>query len=272
GLGAFGSFTLEKYTQAYTDPDFAGIILNTIIFTIGSAFVATVLAVFLAYLNTRTNIPFKFLFRILSIIPMMIPHILFSVSWVLLLNPSNGILNLLLREILSLEGAPFNIYTLQGMILVEGLLDLPIAYLILAPAMGAFDVSFEESSKVCGASDLRTLTRVTLPILRPAILASFILVIVRSLASFAVPSIIGMPGRIYVLATHIYRIIATGFAADYGMAAAVGMSALAASITLIYLYRYLTSQSEKYVTISSRGYRPSVVDLKNAKYPLFGIG
>ncbi len=271
GLGAFGSFTLEKYIRSYTDPAFAGIIINTVIFTIGSAFVATVLALFLAYLNTRTNIPFKFLFRIISIIPMMIPHILFSVSWVLLLNPSNGMINLFLREILSLQGSPFNIYTLPGMILVEGLLDMPIAYLILAPAMAAFDVSFEESSKVCGASNLRTLTKVTLPVLRPAILASFILVIVRSLASFAVPSIIGMPGRIYVLATHIYQIIATGFAADYGMAAAVGMSALAASITLIYLYRYLTSESEKYVTISSRGYRPSLIDLKKAKYPLFGI-
>ena len=271
GLGAFGSFTLDKYTQAYTDPEFAGIIVNTVIFTIGSAFVATSLALFLAYLNTRSNIPFKFLFSIISIIPMMIPHILFSVSWVLLLNPSNGIINLFLQEIFSLEGSPFNIYTLQGMILVEGLLDLPIAYLILAPAMASFDVSFEESSRVCGASNLRTLVRVTLPVLRPAILASFILVIVRSLASFAVPSVIGMPGRIYVLATHIYQIIATGFAADYGMAAAVGMSALVASITLIYLYRYLTSESEKYVTISSRGYKPSVVDLKSAKYPLFGI-
>jgi iron(III) transport system permease protein len=271
GIGAFGTFTLEKYIKSYTDPEFAEIIVNTVIFTIGSAFVATLLALFLAYLNTRTNIPFKFLFRILSIIPMMIPHILFSVSWVLLLNPSNGLINLFLRQILSLENSPFNIYTLGGMILVEGLLDLPIAYLILAPALAAFDVSLEESSKVSGASNLRTLTRVTLPVLRPAILASFILVIVRSLASFAVPSIIGMPGRIYVLATHIYRIIATGFAADFGMAAAVGMSALAASITLIYLYRYLTSESEKYVTISSRGYRPAVIELKNAKYPLFAI-
>jgi iron(III) transport system permease protein len=271
GIGAFGTFTLEKYIESYTDPEFAEIIVNTVIFTIGSALVATLLALFLAYLNTRTNIPFKFLFRILSIIPMMIPHILFSVSWVLLLNPSNGLINLFLRQILSLENSPFNIYTLGGMILVEGLLDLPIAYLILAPAMAAFDVSLEESSKVSGASNLRTLTRVTLPVLRPAILASFILVIVRSLASFAVPSIIGMPGRIYVLATHIYRIIATGFAADFGMAAAVGMSALAASITLIYLYRYLTSESEKYVTISSRGYRPAVIELKNAKYPLFAL-
>jgi iron(III) transport system permease protein len=271
GLGAFGTFTLEKYIRSYTDPALASIIVNTVIFIIGSALVATVLALFLAYLNTRTNIPFKFLFRIISIIPMMIPHILFSVSWVLLLNPSNGILNLLLREILNLEGAPFNIYTLPGMILVEGLLDLPIAYLILAPAMSSFDVSLEESSKVCGSSDLRTLGRITLPVLRPAILSSVILVIVRSLASFAVPSIIGMPGRIYVLSTHIYRIIATGFAADFGMAAAVGMSVLATSISLIYLYRYLTSESEKYVTISSRGYRPTVINLKNAKYPLFGI-
>ena len=271
GLGAFGSFTLEKYVKAYADPAFADILVNTAVFTIGSAVVATVLALFLAYLNTRTNIPFKFMFRIISLIPMMVPHILFAVSWVLLLNPSNGMINLFLRQVLGMDGVALSIYTMQGMILVEGLLDLPIAYLVIAPAMSAFDVSLEESSKVCGASNLRTLTKVTLPVLRPAILAAMTLVIVRSLASFAVPSVIGMPGRIYVLATHIYRVVATGFATDYGLAAAVGMSALAASITLIFLYRHLTREGEKYVTISSRGYRPTVIDLKKARYPLFGI-
>jgi iron(III) transport system permease protein len=270
GLNAFGAFTLSKYVKAYTDPAFAEILVNTAVFTIGSALVSTVLALFLAYLNTRTNIPFKFVFRIISLIPMMVPHILFAVSWVLLLNPSNGMINLFLRQVFGWEGVALNIYTLQGMILVEGLLDLPIAYLVIAPAMSAFDVS-EESSKVCGASNLRTLLRVTLPVLRPAILAAATLVIVRSLASFAVPSVIGMPGRIYVLATHIYRVVATGYVTDYGMAAAVGMSALAASITLIFLYRHLTREGEKYVTVSSRGYRPSVIDLKGARYPLFGI-
>ena len=271
GLSSFGSFTLSKYVKGYIDPAFADILANTLIFTVGSAIVASILALFLAYLNTRTNIPFKFLFRIISLIPMMVPHILFAVSWVLLLNPSNGMINLFLRQVYGLEGAALSIYSLKGMILVEGLLDLPIAYLVIAPAMSAFDVSLEESSKVCGASNLRTLFRVTLPVLRPAILAAITLVIVRSLASFAVPSVIGMPGRIYVLATHIYRIVATGYATDYGLAAAVGMSALAASITLILLYRHLTRQGEKYVTVSSRGYRPTVIDLKGAKYPLFGI-
>ncbi|MGB7971856.1 MAG: iron ABC transporter permease, partial [Candidatus Deferrimicrobiaceae bacterium] len=271
GFGTFGNFTVDKYVEAYTDPELTVVLWNTLIFTLGSASVATLLALFLSYTNTRTNIPFKFFFGIISIVPMMIPHILFAVSWVLLLNPSNGILNRLLMDLFGLKTALFNIYSLPGMILVEGLLDLPIAYLIIAPAMSAFDVSLEESSKVCGASPLRTLTRVTLPVLRPAILASVILVIVRCIASFAVPSVIGMPGRIYVLATHIYRIISTGFAADYGKAAAVGMSALAASILLIYLYRYLTSESGKYVTISGRGFKPALIDLRLSRYPLMGV-
>ena len=271
GLTAFGTFTLQKYVAAYTDPALAGIILNTVVFVLGSAVLATTLALFLAYLNNRTDIPFKFLFRIISIIPMMIPHILFSVSWALLLNPSNGLINLVLKQAFFLDHAPLNIYSLWGMILVEGLLDLPIAYLIIAPAMASFDVALEESSKVCGAGAVRTLFRVTLPVLRPAILAAFILGVVRSLASFAVPSVIGMPGRVYVLATHLYQLIATGFSTDYGMAAAVGMSVLATSVTLIFVYRALTAESEKYVTISSRGYRPTVIPLKAARIPLFAI-
>jgi iron(III) transport system permease protein len=155
------------------------------------------------------------------------------------------------------------------MIVVEGLLDLPIAYLIIAPAMASFDVALEESSRVCGAGTWRTLVRITLPVLRPAILAAFILGVVRSLASFAVPSVIGMPGRVNVLATHLYQMIATGFATDYGKAAAVGMSVLAASVTLIFLYRALTAESEKFVTISGRGYRPQVIALGAARIPLF---
>jgi iron(III) transport system permease protein len=271
GLTAFGRFTLDKYVGAYTDPAFFGVMFNTVVFVLGSSVLATVLAVFLAYLNTRTDIPFKGLFGVLSIIPMMIPHLLFSVSWALLLNPSNGMLNTVLKGLFSLERAPFNVYSLEGMILVEALLDLPIAYLIIAPAMRSFDVALEESSRVFGAGHWRTLARVTLPILRPAILAAFILGVVRSLASFAVPQVLGMPGRVSVLATHIYEMISLGFSPDYGRAAALGMSVLAASVTLIYVYRALTAEGEKYVTIAGRGYRPTLIELGRARIPLFGV-
>jgi iron(III) transport system permease protein len=270
-FGMLGHFTTAKYIAAYTDPGLSDVLLNTLLFTCGSAVLATALAFFLAYMNTRTNIPFKFLFGVVAIIPMMIPHILFTASWAMLLNPNNGILNRLLMEILGLNSSVFNVYTLRGMILVESLLDLPIAYLVIVPAMSAFDVSLEESSRVCGASNLRTLIRITLPVLRPAILASGILVMVRSLASFAVPSVIGMPGRVYVLASHIYRIVAIGYATDYGKAAAVGMSVLGTSIVLIYLYRYLTAEGEQFVTISSRGFKPSRIDLKKYRYPAAGV-
>jgi len=271
GLTASGKFTLAKYIAAYTDPALLEVIWNTVIFVGGAASTATALALFLAYLNIRTDIPFKFIFGIISVIPMMIPHLLFSVSWVLLLNPSNGILNLILKQVFSLHHAPFNIYSLPGMVLVEGLLDLPIAYLIIAPAMASFDASLEESSRVCGASTAKTIFRITLPVLRPAILAAFILCVIRGLASFAVPSVIGMPGRIYVLATHLYQMVSTGFAADYGKAAAVGMSVLLASIILIYLYRYLTSASDRFVTIAGRGYKPTIINLQRSKIPLFLI-
>ena len=271
GLTAFGSFTLKKYIEAYTDPAFFEVIVNTMIFVLGSSLMATVLALFLAYLNNRTDIPMKFMFRVISILPMMIPHLLFAVSWALLLNPSNGMMNLAIKDVFGLESAPFNIYSLPGMILVEGLLDMPVAYLIIAPAMASFDVALEESSRVFGAGTLRTLMRVTLPVLRPAILASFILGVVRGLASFAVPSVLGMPGRVNVLSTYLYQMVATGFAPDYGKAAAVGMSVLAVSITLIVVYRALTAESEKYVTISGRGYRPAVIELKAAKIPLFTV-
>lgn len=269
GLTSFGEFTLAKYAEVYGDPALLDVMVNTVVFVLGSSTLSTVLAIALAYLNTRSDIPFKVLFGVLSVVPMMIPHLLFAASWALLLNPSNGMLNLALMRGLSLDSAPFDIYTLPGMILVEGLLDLPIAYLIIAPAMASFDVTLEESSRVAGAGPWRTLLRVTLPVLRPAILAALILGIVRSLASFAVPQVVGMPGRVRVLATYLYEMIATGFATDYGKAAALGMSVLAASVTLIVVYRALTAASEKFVTVSSRGFRPSVVALGRARWPLF---
>ena len=271
GLTVSGDFTLSKYISAYADPDLFEVLWNTVIFVSGSSLFAVMLALFLAYISVRTDMPFRFLFKIIPVIPLMIPHVLFTISWAMLLNPSNGILNLLLRQLFNLQSSPFNIYTMSGMILVEGLLDMPIAYLVISPAMASFDASLEESSRVSGAGRLLTLTRITLPVLRPAILAAFILCVIRCLASFAVPAVMGMRGRIHVLTTHLYRMISTGFQADYGKAAAIGVSVLVTSIILIYVYRYFTSASERFVTVSSRGYKPSIIELKNAKAPIFVI-
>ena len=269
GIGAIGAFTTDKYIAAYTDPALPKTLLNTVVFTLGAACFSTILGGLLAYLSVRTDIPFSGLFRVLPVVPMMIPHVLFAAAWITLLNPTNGMLNLFLRNVFGLSDGPFNIYSLGGMIFLEGMLDLPVTYLVISPAMYSFDTTLEEASRVSGASNLYTLRRVTLPILKPAFLATFTLAIIRTLAAFAIPSMVGMPGRIHILTTHIYRIISVGWSPDYGRAAALGLIVLAASIILVYLYRHLISEGSQFVTVTGKGYRPTVVELGRARYPLF---
>src|SRR5690606_25706798 len=212
-----------------------------------------------------TDIPFRGVLHLLPVVSMMIPHLAYGSSWALLLNPTNGMLNLILQEF---GLGPINIYSLPGMIFVEGLLDLPVAYLVIVAAMASFDSSLEEASWVSGRSRAATWWRIILPILRPAILAAITLVLIRSISAFAIPSVLGMPGRIEVLTTFIYRLINVGFVPDYGRAAAVGVSVLGAAVVLVYLYRSLTARSERFVTISGKGYRPTISRLGVWRWPL----
>lgn len=266
GLGAFGDFTLEKYIRVYTDPRLYRVLVNTFIFTFGSALIATGLAFGLAYLNFRTDAPFRGLLHLIPILSMMVPHLAFGTSWALLLNPTNGMLNVFLRDTLGL--GIINIYSLTGMVVVEGLLELPVAYLVIAAAMRSFDTALEEASWINGGSSRRTMFRIILPMLQPALLAALMLVVIRALGAFAIPSVLGMPARIDVLTTYVYTMVTTGFLPDYGRAAAVGISVLLTAIVLVVVYRYYTRASERFVTIGGRGYRPQQVKLGAMRIPL----
>lgn len=266
GLGAFGDFTVEKYVRVYTDPRLYRVLVNTVVFTLGSAIIATAMAFGLAYLNFRTDAPFRGLLHLLPILSMMVPHLAFGTAWALLLNPSNGIINVFLRDTLGL--GVLNVYSLPGMVFIEGLLELPVAYLVIAAAMGSFDNALEEASWISGGSTRRTMLKIILPMLRPALLAAIMLVVIRSLGAFAIPSVLGMPARIDVLTTYVYRLVTTGFLPDYGRAAAVGISVLATAIVLVFVYRHYTSAAERFVSIGGRGYKPQRVKLRGLRYPV----
>src|SRR5690554_4588535 len=266
GLGAFGDLTLDKYAEVYTDPRLYQVLFNTLVFTLGSALIATGLAFGLAYLNFRTDAPFRGLLHLLPILSMMVPHLAFGTAWALLLNPSNGIFNVFLRDTLGL--GVINIYSLAGMVFIEGLLELPVAYLVIAAAMRSFDTALEEASWISGGSSRRTMFRIILPMLQPALLAALMLVVIRALGAFAIPSVLGMPARIDVLTTYVYRIVTTGFLPDYGRAAAVGISVLLTAVVLVFVYRHYTRAGERFVTIGGRGYRPQRVKLSVWRWPL----
>ena len=114
---------------------------------------------------------------------------------------------------------------------------------------------------MAGSSQWRILRRVTLPLMRPAILAALTLNFVRALESFDTPAIIALPARIEVFTTKIYREALSAYPPDYNLAAAYGVSLLAIALSFVYLYRRLTARVESFATVTGKGYRPNRVDL-----------
>ena len=97
-LGVPGHFTLENYIHAYTDAEAYRLILTSFIFGIGASGLSVVFALILAWITIRTNAPYRRLFELTAIIPNILPPLLIAISWVLLLNPSNGLINGLWRS------------------------------------------------------------------------------------------------------------------------------------------------------------------------------
>lgn len=265
-LGVPGDFTLSHYIRAYSDPLTYQLLLNSFVFAAGSSVLATILAGAVAWISVRTNAPFRKFFELTAIIPNIFPPVMLAVAWTVLLSPRTGLINRFLMDLLGLDNAPFNIYSMGGMVFVEALITTPLAFLILSASLYSMDPSLEESARVAGSSNLQIAWRITFPIVRPALLAAATLNFVRAIESFDTPAIIALPARIEVFTTKIYREAVGAFPPDQNMAATYGVSLLAITMVFVYFYRRLTSRSERYVTVTGRGYRPAVIDLGRWRY------
>ena len=172
----------------------------------------------LAWLVERSDLPGREALRGLVLLPMATPPILLAIAWAMLLSPRNGVLNQALMNIFALSKAPFNIYTLPGMVFVQGLALVPTAYLFLAPAFANMDPSLEEAAMASGAGTWTLIRRIMLPILWPPILSAAIFLLIVSLVVFDVPGALGIPARLFVLSSQIYYLVANGPAAFRSMA------------------------------------------------------
>jgi iron(III) transport system permease protein len=265
-LGVPGHFTLQNYVQAYSDPTAYPLILTSFIFGIGASGLSVILALTLAWITIRTNAPFRRLFELVAIVPNILPPLLISISWVLLLNPSNGLINGILVRLFGLERGPFNIYSLPGLIFVEGLILTPLAFLIIAAALKSMDPSLEESAKTLGSGEVGVAARITFPLMRPAILAAGTLNFVRAVESFDTPAIIALPARLEVFTTKIWREALGSFPTNHNLAATYGVGILLIALIFVYLYRRFTSQVESFSTVTGKGFRPHQIDLGRWRY------
>jgi iron(III) transport system permease protein len=260
------ALTLDNYRAAYTDPLTYQLLFNSFVFATGSSIVATALAATLAWISIRTNAPFRKLFELTAIVPNIFPPVMLAVSWTILLSPRTGLINRYLMEVFGLAAAPFNVYSLWGMIFVEALITTPLAFLIVSASLYSMDPALEESARVAGSSNFQVAWRITLPIIRPALLASAMLNFVRAIESFDTPAIIALPARIEVFTTKIYREAVGAFPPNQNLAATYGVSLLLVTMLFVYFYRRLTVRSERYVTVTGRGYRPMIIDLGRWRY------
>jgi iron(III) transport system permease protein len=270
-LGLPGHFTFSNYVRAYADPEAYPLLLNSFIFGVGSSGLSVLFALALAWITIRTNAPFRRLFELTAIIPNILPPILVSISWVMLLNPSNGLINAAIVQLFGVEQGPFNIYSIPGLIFVEALILTPLAFLIIAAAMKSMDPSLEESAKTLGSGEFGVAYRITLPLMRPAILAAATLNFVRAVESFDTPAIIALPARIEVFTTKIWREALGSFPTNHNLAAAYGVGILAIALIFVYLYRRFTSQVESFSTVTGKGFRPHQIDLGRWRFLASGV-
>ena len=263
-----GTFTFEVFQRLYTYPMNLGALSNTLIAAAATMVLGTLLAFPLAWLVGRTNLYGRKFFRSLFVLTYMVPPYLGAMAWLRLLNPNVGTINVLLRTLFQLGDAPgpLNIYSLGGMIWVLTTFYYPYAFITISRAMEKMDPSLEEASRISGASPLKTVFKVTLPMMTPSLIAGALLVFVCAASCYGIPSIIGAPGKVHTVTTRIIEYNGLG---AQGLSDATGLSVFLMVIAIVVLYiSDFVIAKKQYITVSGKSTRPNVVELRKWRIPL----
>lgn len=266
------SVSFSNYIQIVQDPKTWEVIGTTALFTMGATSIGIGIAMFLAWVIERTDVPMRRFLFVATLIPMAIPSMIYAMAWIQLGGPNNGLINVTLTN-LGLGFLQFNVFSLWSMIVIQGLSLASHAYLLIAVSFRTFDTSWEEQSFICGRGRLATLAHITLPMLKPALLATALFFTVVSMETFDIPVTLGLTSHVQVVSTQIYWSThpESGRLPDYGMASALAVFLVAIAFFMIHLYQRATRHAKQFVTITARGYRPRRMPLGAWRWPLFAL-
>ncbi len=266
-LGAAIGFSAENYLRVFADRQIWSLLNNSILYAAGSAALGTGIGAMLAWIVARTNTPGKRLVELMPLYPILMPPIMKNIAWILLLAPKSGILNNMIEQLTGTNPLWFNAFSLAGMIWVFGLACVPLGYLFLLPVFLSFDPSLEESAYIAGSKPVHTMLHITFPLAIPAFLSAFVLNFLRGLRGFETPVLQGTPGGINVFVARVYDSMALEF--NTGLATSYSMVLVALSVITLMFYIRATRFSERYATITGKGYRVKVIDIGPWKYITF---
>jgi iron(III) transport system permease protein len=254
-----GRLSVANFRDAYTSVGLGEMMINSLAFALGSSVVSLAIGSVMAYLIVRTDVPGKSLMFAASLVPLIIPGILHTIAWTFILDPNIGVANKWLIE--PLDGNhPFNVYSIPGMIVIEGLHLAPLVFLLMVAAFRSMDPALEESAIMSGASLPTVFRRITLPLVRPAVYAAVLIMIVRGLESFEVPAVVGLRNHIWVYTSRIWQAL-NDAVPNYGQAGAYAMTLLALTSIGVFFQTRMSKRGRAFQTITGKGFRPHPVRL-----------
>lgn len=253
-------FTLDTLARAYGRWRIYPALLNSVVYAATTATLVLIVGGFLAWLVERTDSSVRRMTDLFALAPILMPAILLISGWILLLGPRSGMINLIARDWFGASGPVFDIYSFWGMVWVGMLQELPLAFLWLWPAFRSMNPDLEEAGRIAGAGFLTTLRRITLPVLRPTILAAWIIFFIYALGALSVPLLIGVPAKIFLYSAEIY-LAYRRIPSDLNIASAYSLLFLIVTALSIWAYRRATTDAARFVTVTGRAYRPRLVRL-----------
>jgi iron(III) transport system permease protein len=261
-----GAPTLVNFREAYGNEAFAlGTMLwNSLRFAVGATLLALVIGTTLAYLTVRTDVPMRGLIFAAALVPLIMPGVLNTISWIFLASPQIGWINRALEPLFG--PATVDIFSLGGMIMVEGLSQSPLVFLLMYAAFRSMDPSLEESALMSGARLSTVVRRITLPLARPTLYAALLIMTVLALEAFETPALLGIPSGIWVFTSRIYRVLSE-FPVKYGEAGAYSISLLALTSIGVFWQSRLSASAKAFQTVTGKGFRPRPMPLGRWRWP-----
>ena len=259
------AYGLENFVDL---PRYRHIFANTVTVAVAATAMAVLFGFVMGWILSRTNVPGRSALEQLMALPYYVTPLMGALAWSLIGSPSGGFLNQVWRA-LGGEGYLIDVTTPYGIAWVMALFEGSVAFVMIGAVMKSMDPALEEASQVLGAGRLRTMLRITLPLVLPGVLGAAIFVFAEMLGSFSAALVLGLPSRFYVVTTAMYQLVSQ-YPPQFPRAAAMGVSLFAVMFAMVYVYRRVVSRGN-YVTITGKAFRPRVMNVGRLRWPLLAV-
>ena len=265
-----GHFTLGNFRALFEDPTLRRPFVVAIGMALSVGVFSCAIAMPLAWLVARTDLPGRGIIRALVTASFVTPPFLGAIAWEILAAPNSGLINEIYRSVFARP--PYetlvDIYTFEGLVFAISCYTFPLVFTLVANAFERVPAELEDASAILGAGPGSTLRRVTWPLVLPALLAGALIAILQALTMFGSPAILALPAGFHVITTKIWSLFQ--FPPKPGLAAAAAFPLLVITGMLIWVQRSILGR-RGYALIGGKSGRPRLMRLGPWRWVGFGF-